>query len=269
MSFQQKLDNKIGETNSLLCIGLDPAEDKLPAVVNGSFLEFNKSIVDTTHDIVCAYKPNSAFYEARGSKGIEELKATCDYIHSKYPQTPIILDAKRGDIGHTNDGYVSMAFEYLRVDAITLQPYLGKESLAPFLKYKDKGLIILCRTSNPGSGELQDLTINGKPLYKFVAENVVNDWNARGNCLMVVGATYPEELKEVRKIAGDMTFLVPGIGAQGGDIQKTVKAGLNSQKKGMIISSSRSVIFASGGEDFAQRARDEATTLRDEINKYR
>lgn len=272
MNFSNKLNSAVEKNNSLLCVGLDPVLEKIPQLLRKAedpFFEFNKRIIDATSEYVCAYKPNSAFYEVLGAAGIEELKQTCEYINKKYPAIPIILDAKRGDVGHTNDGYVKMAFEYLEVDAITLHPYLGKESLKPFFKYTDKGLIMLCRTSNPGAGEFQDLSIEGKPLYMHVADKIINDWNTEGNCLMVIGATYPAELAHIRKIAGDMTFLVPGIGAQGGDVKKTVNAGLNSQKKGMIINSSRGIIFASSGTDFAERAREAAVKLRDEINKYR
>lgn len=245
MTFQQKL----AASNSLLCVGLDYGE-----------FAFNKNIIDLTHDLVCAYKPNSAFFESKGAAGIEELKKTCDYIKQNFPEIVIILDAKRADIGNTNNGYVDFAFEYLGVDAITLHPYLGKEALEPFLKREDKGIIILCRTSNPGAGEFQDLMVDGKPLYQKVAQQVLS-WNINSNCLLVVGATYPEELGEVRKITGDMTFLVPGIGAQGGDLEKTMKMGLNSQKKGLIINSSRGIIFA-------ENPREEAMKLRDQINSY-
>lgn len=251
MTFQKKLDAIVKKNNSLVCVGLD----------NGD-VTFNKKIIDATHDLVCAYKPNTAFYEQRGFHGIEALKMTCDYIHKKYPEIIIIIDAKRADIGSTNEGYVKFIFDYLGADAVTLHPYLGKEALAPFLERKDKGCIILCRTSNAGAGEFQDLKMGSKPLYKIVAKKVVKDWNKNKNCMLVVGATYPKELKEVRKIAGDMTFLVPGIGAQGGDVEKTVKAGLNSKKAGMIINSSRGIIFA-------QNPREEAMKLRTEINKYR
>lgn len=272
MNFQQKLDNIISRNNSLLCVGLDPDLDKLPKHLlnlDDPIFEFNKAIIDATHDLVCAYKPNSAFYEELGSDGIDQLKQTCDYIYTTYPQIPIILDAKRADIGSTNKGYVKFTFEYLNVDAVTLHPYLGSEALAPFLERQDKGCIILCRTSNPGAGEFQDIVLNNEPLYIHVAKKVVSAWNKNNNCMLVVGATYPEELKKVRDLAGDMTFLVPGIGAQGGDIEKTVKAGLNSHKKGMIINSSRGIIFASNGTDFAEKARQEAQQLQNEINRYR
>lgn len=272
MTFQQKLEAIQDKNNSLLCVGLDPISSKLPKKFSedtNPLFSFNKAIIDATHEFVCAYKPNSAFYEALGERGVGELKATCDYIRIMYPEIPIILDAKRGDIGSTNEGYTEYAFDYLQVDAITLHPYLGKESLEPFFTYTDKGLIFLCRTSNPGAGEFQDLKLNGEPFYKYVAQEVSGKWNSNNNCLLVVGATYPEELAEVRKLVGDMIFLVPGIGAQGGEVEATVKAGKNSHGKGMIISSSRGIIFASSGEDFAQKAADIAEATRDQINLYR
>lgn len=272
MTFQQKLDNIIKKNNSLVCIGLDTDSDKIPhhlKKADYSIFEFNKEIINATHDLVCAYKPNSAFYEALGDRGVLQLKMTCDYINEKSPEIPIIIDAKRGDIGNTNNGYVKFAFVYLEADAITLNPYLGKEALSPFLKLVDKGCIILCKTSNSGGGEFQNLKIDGFPLYKIIAEKVTKEWNENKNCLLVVGATYPEELSEIRKLVGNMTILVPGIGAQGGDLQKTVKAGLNSKNSGLIINSSRSIIYASKGEDFAEKAREEIDRLRVEINKYR
>lgn len=272
MSFQEKLKNSIEKNNSLVCVGLDSDFDRLPESVKSTEqpqFVFNKAIVDATHDLVCSYKPNSAFYEVFGDKGLKELKKTCDYIKEAYPEIPLILDAKRADIGNTNTGYIKYCYDYLGVDAVTLQPYLGSEALKPFFDLHDKGSIILCRTSNPGSGELQDLLVDGKPLYKVVATKAAETWNYNNNCLLVVGATYPDELAEIRKITGDMTFLVPGIGAQGGDIEKTVKAGINSKNAGLIISSSRSIIFASSGENFAEKAREETEELRNEINKYR
>lgn len=259
MTFQQKLDRIIRKNNSLVCVGLDSDVKKID---RGQYL-FNKSIIDATADLVCAYKPNSAFYEGEGAKGIGELLRTCQYIKKSYPEIPIILDAKRADIGNTNNGYARFAFEYLGVDAITVHPYLGEEAIRPFLDYKDKGIIILCRTSNPGAGEFQDLVVKGTPLYEIVADRVVKKWNGNNNCLLVVGATYPQELKRVRKIVGDnMTFLVPGIGAQGGDIEATLKAGLNKKKSGLIINSSRAIIFS-------KAPRQETKKLRDLINKHR
>lgn len=271
MTFEQKLKAIVSKNDSLACVGLDPDFEKLPSSFQSQKypqFAFNKFIIDCTHTFVAVYKPNSAFYEARGIEGISELKMTCDYVHEAYPDIPIILDAKRADIGSTNTGYVQYAFDWLGVDAITLQPYLGAEALKPFLDRKDKGCIILCRTSNPGAGEFQDLVLYSDSgnqnikLYQKMAEQVATKWNTNGNCMLVVGATYPEELAEVRRLAGDMWFLVPGIGTQGGDVEKTVKAGLNSKGTGMIINSSRGIIFA-------KDPGEEARKLRDEINRYR
>lgn len=272
MTFSDTLTLRIERKNTLLCVGLDSDSEKIPDFLQKTKTPqytFNIAIIETTHPYVCAYKINTAFYEARGTEGIRELKMTCDVLKKKYQGIPIILDAKRGDIGNTNDGYARFAFDYLGSDAITLHPYVGHEALKPFLERADKGCIILCRTSNPGAGEFQDKETGGKPLYEVIAEKVVRDWNANGNCMLVVGATYPEELKHIRAIAPDMTFLVPGIGTQGGDVEKVLKAGLNTTKTGLIINSSRGIIFASSGADFDQKAGMEAHTLRDAINQYR
>jgi len=268
MDFLAKLTAAQAKNNSLLCVGLDADTDKLPQGLNQ--FEFNKAIIDATADLACAYKPNSAFYEGRGAAGIEELKQTCDYIRQNHPDIPIILDFKRGDIGNTNNHYALFAFDYLGVDAITVQPYQGREAIQAFLDYKDKGIIVLCKMSNQGSEEFQDLPVDGQKLYMKVAQNVLEEWNANGNCLLVVGATYPEEMAEVRAAVGDeMVFLVPGIGAQGGDMEAILKAGLNPQGSGLIINSARAILYASGGNDFAEAARQAATATRDEINKYR
>jgi orotidine-5'-phosphate decarboxylase len=273
MTFLEKLDASWVKNNSLLCVGLDPNMDMLPHHLRGSktpFFDFNKAIIDAAADLVCAFKPNSAFYEARGAAGIEELKQTCDYIREKYPELPIILDFKRGDIGNTNNHYIKFAFDYLQVDAVTVQPYQGRQAVQPFLDRKDKGVMVLCRTSNVGSDEFQDMLVDGRKLYVHVAEHVRDEWNANGNCQLVVGATYPKELAEIRALVGDkMVFLVPGFGAQGGDLEATVRAGITSSGNGLIINSSRAIIYASDGEDFAEAARSKATASRDEINKYR
>lgn len=268
-----------------VCVGLDsevgkiPQHLQIPTCAGSTILGFNQEIIKATADIVCAYKPNSAFYEAHGERGMQALDLTIRFIKDFAPEVPIILDAKRGDIGNTNVGYIESAFQILGADAITVHPYLGKESLQPFLDQKDKGVIVLCRTSNKGAIEFQDLTIaqfNGNPgcpkftpLYQFVAKQIAQSWNGNGNCLLVVGATYPKELAEIREIVGDMPILIPGIGAQGGDIEKTIKAGKDSRGMGMIINSSRGIIFASSGEDFAEAARRETLKLNEEINKYR
>lgn len=270
--FYKKLATSIKKHNSLLCVGLDSEKSKLPKQVKSRKhpqFEFNKAIIKATRDLVCAYKPNTAFYEAEGEKGILDLKMTCDYLRKNYPDILIIIDAKRADIGNTNNGYVSFIFDYLGADAVTLHPYLGREAIQPFLDRKDKGCIILCRTSNPGAGEFQDMLIDGKPLYMRVAKVVANKWNENENCGLVVGATYPKEIKRVRKTAPNLPFLIPGIGTQGGEMERSVKYGVDKFGNGAIINSSRSIIFASDGKDFAIRARTEAQKLRGEINKYR
>jgi orotidine-5'-phosphate decarboxylase len=234
------------------------------------FFSFGKGIIDATADLVCAFKPNSAFYEARGATGIEELKQTCDYIRQNHPGIPIILDFKRGDIDSTNNHYTKFAFDYLQVDAVTIQPYEGRQAFQPFLDRKDKGIMVLCRMSNVGSDEFQDMLVDDRKLYMHVAEHVRDKWNANGNCQLVVGATYPKELAEIRALVGDkMVFLVPGFGAQGGETEATVQAGITRDGNGLIINSSRAIIYASDGEDFAEVARQKAVASRDEINSYR
>lgn len=231
---------------NFVCVGLDSEFSKIPEFarrsgnecdvsVANTIVEFNHAIVEATKDLVCAYKPNTAFYEAHGAEGIEALHRTIADIHAIAPDVPVILDAKRADIGNTNAGYVDAAFGFLQADAITVHPYLGAEALQPFLAQAEKGVIVLCRTSNPGAGEFQDLSVNGEPLYRFVARRVANEWNKCGNCALVVGATYPDELREVRGLVGDMPILIPGIGAQGGDLERTVSAGKDSRGQGMIV----------------------------------
>ena len=278
-NFNNMLEAQWAKSN-FVCVGLDSELEKIPESVrqrgNGpgisianTIVAFNRAIVEATKDLVCAYKPNSAFYEAHGDEGFAALKRTIMDIHAIAPDVPVILDAKRADIGNTNRGYADAAFDFLQADAVTVHPYLGQEALQPFLDQSDKGIIVLCRTSNPGAGEFQDLSVNGEPLYRFVARRVASEWNKNGNCALVVGATALHELAHVRKIVGDMPILIPGIGAQGGDVEQTVKAGKDSRGKGMIINSSRGIIFASKGADFAQAARRETIKLRDTINQYR
>lgn len=265
MTFLQKLEKAIKKNNSLLCVGLDSNLEKIPKTFlknDDPTFEFNKYIIEQTSDLVCAYKPQIAFYEAQGIEGFKSLKKTVEYVNKKYPHIPIICDAKRADIGSTSQQYAKSLFDYFNFDAITVNPYLGFDAVAPFLDYKNKGVIILCRTSNPGASDFQDLKINTTPLYIEVAKKIVV-WNKTyENCLMVVGATWPEQLKEIRKLAKDMFFLIPGIGAQGGDLEKTLKAGLRKDKSGLIINSSRGIIFA-------QNPRTAALTLKNEINKFR
>ncbi len=275
-TFVSKLE-RCWQQGNFVCVGLDSDYERIPAMVKsrGSIEEalfvFNRDIIDATHDLVCAYKPNAAFYEAQGDQGFRALCRTVEYIRETYPYIPIILDAKRADIGSTNVGYVQAAFDIIGVDAITVHPYLGKEALAPFLARKEKGIIVLARTSNPGADEFQDLPVGDaqEPLYQVVARHVANSWNTHGNCAIVVGATYPAELEKVRAIVGDMPILIPGIGAQGGEVEATVSAGKDSRGWGMIISVSRSIIFASTNDDFAEAARKATEELRAEINRYR
>ena len=268
-NMKRNINSILEKTNSLLCVGLDPVVEKIPEHLRENpdvLFVFNKTIIDATAKYTCAFKPNSAFYEAYGTEGIRQLKLTCDYIRNNHPDHFLILDAKRADIGSTNQGYVKFAFDWLGADAITLHPYLGYEALKPFLDREDKTSIVLCRTSNRGAGEFQDLQSGGKPFYQRVAKNVYSKWNKNNNCMLVVGATYPNELAEVRRIVGEMTILVPGIGAQGGDLEKTLKAGLNKQKSGLIISASRSILYASSGNDIFEAAAREASLLCSKIN---
>lgn len=257
MDFAAKLQKAILQNNSLLCIGLDPDPAK-----NKDQFNFNKKIIDQTASLVCSYKPQFAFYGAEGTKGIENLKKTIDYIHKKYPRVPVLLDAKLGDVPHTSEMYAAEVFDFLQADGVTVNPYLGEDSLQPFLKRQDKGIAVLCRTTNPSAKDFQDLVIDGEPLYLKVARKVVA-WNKKyKNLLMVVGATYPNEIKKIRHIAPEMTFLVPGVGKQGGALKETLKNGLKNNGLGLIISSSRSIIYARNPIKAAQE-------LRDEINKYR
>ncbi len=263
--------------DNFVCVGLDSDYTHLPtavkekASIEEALFVFNRDIIDATYDLVCAYKPNSAFYEAQGDAGLRALARTVRYIKQTYPSLPVILDAKRADIGSTNLGYVTAAFDSIGVDAITVHPYLGKEALTPFLARKEKGIIILAKTSNPGAGEFQDLPVGKaqEPLYLVVARQVATNWNTNGNCALVVGATYPAELQLVRAVVGDMPILIPGIGAQGGEVAATVTAGKDSRGWGMIINAARSIIFASRGNHFALGARRATEQLREEINRYR
>jgi orotidine-5'-phosphate decarboxylase len=263
--------------DNFVCVGLDADYEQLPTEVKSSgsieeaLFAFNRDIIDATYDLICAYKPNAAFYEAQGVEGLRALIRTVQYIKEIYSDIPVILDAKRADIDTTNLGYVQAAFDIIGVDAITVHPYLGKEALAPFLACKEKGIIVLAKTSNYGAGEFQDLPVGDsqKPLYQVVACHVANTWNTNGNCGLVVGATYPADLKKVRTIVGDMPILIPGIGIQNGEVAATVTAGKDSRGYGMIINSSRGIIFASKESDFAQAARNATEQLRAEINSYR
>ena len=268
--FIEQLERAWDVNGSLVCVGLDPEIERFPPQVvdqPSPIFHFNKAIIDATADLVCAYKPQFAHYAAYEAE--DQLERTIDYIQSTYPGIPVILDSKRGDVGNTAERYAIEAFERYHADAVTVSPYLGGDSMEPFLKYEDKGVIILCRTSNPGAGDLQDLEVGGRRLFHIVADLAARRWNTRGNCALVVGATYPRELAEVREIAGNMPFLVPGVGAQGGDVAQAVQSGQTAAGAGLVISSSRGILYASSGEDFVSAARAATLKLRDQINASR
>lgn len=269
-AFIERLTSSWERSNSLVCVGLDPEIERLPADIAmqpSPIFQFNKAIIDATADLVCAYKPQFAHYAAYEAE--DQLERTIEYIHRSYPGIPVILDSKRGDVGNTAVRYAIEAFERYGADAVTVNPYLGGDSLEPFLQYEDKGVIILCRTSNPGGRDLQDLDVGGRKLYQVVADMTARRWNARGNCLLVVGATQPRELAEVREIVGKMPFLVPGVGAQGGDVAAAVTNGQTPDGTGLIISSSRGILYAGSDENFSTAARAAAQALRDQINASR
>jgi orotidine-5'-phosphate decarboxylase len=268
--FTQQLAQAWERNDSLVCVGLDPEIERFPAHIRADaspIFHFNRAIIDATADLVCAYKPQFAHYAAYEAE--DQLERTIEYIHRAHPGVPVILDAKRGDIGNTAERYAIEAFERYGADAVTVNPYLGGDSLEPFLRHAERGVLILCRTSNPGAGDLQDLQVGGRPLYQVVAELAARRWNLRGNCLLVVGATYPRELAAVRALVGDMALLVPGVGAQGGNVEQVVESGRTSSGTGLIISSSRAILYASAGEDFATAARSATARLRAEINASR
>ncbi len=270
MNFIEKLERAQEKNNSLLCVGLDPSLERLPEACRlepQPYLAFNRALINATADLVCAYKPQIAHYAACGAEA--ELLATIGYINEKYPDIPVILDAKRGDIGSTAEKYAIEAFERYQADAVTVNPYLGGDSLEPFLKYNEKGVVILCRTSNPGGGDLQSLEVDGEALYLKLARLAATSWNRNRNILLVVGATWPNELARVREVVGDIPLLVPGVGAQGGDLAAVLQAGLDCRGAGLVINSSRGIIYASSGEDFAEAARQAALELRDAINTLR
>jgi orotidine-5'-phosphate decarboxylase len=270
MNFMQALQQRWRQANTLVCVGLDPEPAKFPAHLRGrpdAVFEFCRAIVDATAESACAYKPQIAHFAALAAE--DALQRLIAHVHAVHPGVPVILDSKRGDIGSTAQNYAIEAFDRYGADAVTINPYLGRDSAQPFLDRADKGVVILCRTSNPGSGEFQDLLADGRPLYQHVAQRVAHEWNSTGNCLLVVGATWPAELAQVRALVGDLPFLVPGVGAQGGDVEAVVKNGAIADGTGLAISSSRAILYASPDEDFAVAAGLAARQLRDQINLYR
>jgi orotidine-5'-phosphate decarboxylase len=275
MSFMQALRQRWSEADSLVCVGLDPEPSRFPARFAGdpdAVFAFCRQIVDATAEYTCAFKPQVAHFAALGAEAaLERLIA---HAHDAHPGIPVILDAKRGDIGSTATHYATEAFDRYRADAVTANPYLGRDSVQPFLDRADKGVVVLCRTSNPGAADLQDLEVRDaagreRPLYQHLAETVARDWNGNDNCALVVGATWPRELGEVRAIVGDMPLLVPGVGAQGGDVEAVVRNGCDAGGTGLLVSSSRAILYASSGDDFAATAATAARSLRDSINRCR
>jgi orotidine-5'-phosphate decarboxylase len=257
MNADQKYHQRVAAVDSLLCVGLDSQLDRLPARFEGDQFAFNRWIIEETHPYVSAYKLNMGFYEANGLAGWRALKQTVDYLRECYPDILTICDAKRGDINFTSSAYAQAIFDELGFDSVTLNPYMGSDALQPFLERQDKGCIILCRTSNAGAGEIQDLQVDGKPLWQVVAEKVAHEWNQNQNCMLVVGAIYPQELQQVREIVGDMTLLIPGIGAQNGDLEQVLAVGLNRQNAGVILTTSRAVIFDAQPAEAVQRFRSQ------------
>ncbi|HZH42969.1 MAG TPA: orotidine-5'-phosphate decarboxylase [Lysobacter sp.] len=270
MNFMQALRARWQQADTLVCVGLDPEPARFPARFGSdpdAVFAFCRDIVDATAEYACAFKPQIAHFAALGAEGA--LARLIAHVHTAHPGVPVILDAKRGDIGSTAQHYAGEAFERYAADAVTVNPYLGRDSVQPFLAHADKGVIVLCRTSNPGAGDLQDLLVHGRPLYQHVAQKIAQEWNGHGNCALVVGATWPEQLREVRAIVGEMPLLVPGVGAQGGDVEAVVRHARGADGTGLIVSSSRAILYASTGEDYADAARAAARALRDAINRHR
>jgi orotidine-5'-phosphate decarboxylase len=269
-SFTLSLRQSWARSDSMLCVGLDPDPARLPRALQGrpdAILRFCTAIVDATADLVCAFKPQIAYFAAQRAE--EQLEALIAHIHSRHPGVPVVLDAKRGDIGSTAEQYAREAFERYRADAVTVNPYMGFDSIEPWLAHAGRGVILLCRTSNPGGADLQALDVGGERLYERLARLAAGPWNRGGELGLVVGATVPAELARVRELAPGLPLLVPGIGAQGGDVAATVAAGAAADGYGMMINSSRAILYAGGGENFADAARQAARLTRDEINRCR
>jgi len=268
LKFSERLDRAHAAADSLVCVGLDPDLARLPDDLRSDdepLLAFNRRIVDATHDLCAAYKPQIAFYSALGKEA--ELAASIRYIRERAPAALVILDAKRGDIGNTAEAYAREAFDRYDADAVTVNPYMGEDAVLPFLARPERGAVLLCRTSNPGGHNFQDLVIDGLPLYRRVAQRAATRWNRHENLMLVVGATRPQEMAELRRAHPELSFLVPGIGAQGGDLEGILSAGLDAGGRGLLVSSSRAVIYAGGGTSAA--IREAAQELNGAINRRR
>ena len=271
MTFIEKLRQAWLNSNSMLVVGLDPDPVRFPRELQNrpnAIFDFCSGIIDATAPFACAFKPQIAYFASQGAES--QLEDLCAYLREKHPALPIILDAKRGDIGSTAEHYAREAFDRYQADAITVNPYMGTDTLEPYLARRDKGVIVLCRTSNPGGSDLQFIeSADGTPLYLKVASLAAERWNSHDQCALVVGATFPEEIAKVRERVGDMPLLIPGIGAQGGDIQATVGAGADSQGWGMMINSSRAILYAGGGDTWRDAAANAAQATRNAINAAR
>ncbi len=275
MAFMRALRDRWADSNSLVCVGLDPEPSKFPARFTGdpdAVFAFCRDIVDATAPYACSFKPQIAHFAALAAE--DALQRLIAHVHAMHPGIPVILDSKRGDIGSTARHYAAEAFDRYAADAVTANPYLGGDSLQPLLDRAERGVVVLCRTSNPGARDLQDLVVSAeggdhRPLYQHVAAKVAREWNGNGNCMLVVGATWPRQLREVRAIVGDLPLLVPGVGAQGGDVEAVVASAKSADGTGLVVSSSRAILYASGGDDYADAAAAAARALRDEINRYR
>ncbi|MBW7925166.1 MAG: orotidine-5'-phosphate decarboxylase [Burkholderiaceae bacterium] len=266
MSFVSSLEAAWRDADSMLCVGLDPDPARLPAPLRGTtdaIFAFCRDIVDATAQYACAFKPQIAYFAA--ARAEDALEALIDHIHRAHPGKPVVLDAKRGDIGATAERYAIEAFERYRADAVTVNPYMGFDSIEPWLAWKDRGVLLLCRTSNPGGSDLQALDVGGERLFERVARLAAGPWNTNGQLGLVVGATFPAELARVRELSGELPLLVPGIGAQGGDVDATVRAG----GARMLVNSSRAILYASSGEDFADAAARVARDTRDALRRAR
>jgi len=264
LSFIERIQKR-WNLGTQVCVGLDPFPEKFPTTVN-SILEFNKAIIDATADLACCYKPQFAHFAAVAAE--DQLKETIAYINENHPDVPVILDSKRGDIGSTASMYAKEAFDHYRADAVTVNPYMGSDTVLPFAEHADRGVIVLCRTSNPSASEFQNQLIDGEPLYIHVAKMAQEKWNANANICLVVGATAPSEMKRIREVAPDLPFLVPGIGAQGGDLESTLDAGRFNNGNGLMINSSRAILYASNNDDFAEAARAETLKLKQAIQAH-
>ncbi|MDH5832993.1 orotidine-5'-phosphate decarboxylase [Luteimonas kalidii] len=275
MDFVRKLRDRWQQADTLLCVGLDPDPARFPESLGAagedvadSLFAFCRAIADATAGYACAFKPQIAYFAAHNG-GEAALQRLIAHLNGAHPDIPVILDAKRGDIGSTAAQYAVEAFDRFGADAVTLNPYMGRDSAAPFLQRNDRGCIFLCHTSNPGARDFQELRVDGEPLYQRVARTIAGEWNGGGNCALVVGATFPEELKVIRGIVGDMPLLIPGVGAQGGDVEAVVRNGATADGTGLMINSSRGILYASSGEGYAEAAADAAKSLRDGINRFR